>query len=335
VFRDSREITLLQTSRIQSVLHNLSRKVFEKKAVWNMALYVEDGPVSLDSSFRHPRKVFSSKRPHLFERGPHTQADPFLFVLNEELYIFFEIVIPGGVGKIAVYRTRDFREFEYIGIILDESYHLSFPFVFSCDNHIYMLPETSSANEIMLYKFANFPFGLKKNRTLLYGRYCDSFVLRKQDTWFLFTTSEKGLEIYYSDCLLNENFIPHPSNPISIDPQFRRSGGGPICMGGELYRVSQDCSETYGRNISFIKILELSKISYIEEVTRKNFIELTEYWNTDGSHHFSAVSFNNRYVVMVDGKCSDYFFNRLTSVLNRTFPALLLRARRLAPLART
>ncbi len=305
------------------LLTNTVRRFFCKNIVWSMALYTTKNSFSADMDFPFSTHLFDSKKIRFFKKHPRVQADPFMMVHESHLYIFFEIITPGEVGKIAAYKTKDLAEFDYLGIILSEPYHLSFPFLFRQSNNIFLLPESSKNNELTLYKFKKFPFEPVKIKTLLHGRYVDSFIVNKNEVFFLFTTSDKGLEIFFSENISEEEFIPHPKNPICVDPIFSRSGGGPLYINGELHRVAQDCSSTYGKNLNLIKILELSKISYSEILVKKDIFTLNENWNQCGSHHLSLEFFKGQHVIMVDGKQNDYFANKVMDCLRRIYKNIL------------
>ena len=299
-------------------LSKVREALFGDRAVWNMTIYVTDEPFSIDFDLKQPRKIFSSSHPKLFGLHPHTRADPFLFVDGGYLYLFFEIVFPRQQGKICAYRTKDLQHFEYLGEILHEKHHLSFPFVFRGDDErqIFMLPKSSGSGIVALYQFLDFPRGLTKIRELLSGVYYDSFLVKRRSTWFLFTTSAKGLEIFYSEDLLEGVFAPNPLNPVNSDSRYSRSAGGPLSVAGAMYRVAQDCSGTYGRNIHIFRIDELTPSRYRETLVRENAIDLSDLWRSLGSHHISVALFLNKNVIATDGKENDFFLNRYFSLLS-------------------
>ena len=70
----------------------------------------------------------------------------------------------------------------------------------------------------------------------------DSSLIMNNNTWYLFTTSDRGFEIYWSEDILNDEFKPHAMNPITSDKKFERSGGSPLLIKGKIYRFIQNCS---------------------------------------------------------------------------------------------
>lgn len=279
--------------------------------LWSFALYRQDQPFSPHQRLGRPVRVFNSRRLRLSGRHPHTRADPFVVAHGEWLTVFYEHMAPKGVGKIAGLRTRDLESFEPLGILLDEPHHLSFPFVFGHAGEMFMMPEARASGEVALYRFTDFPHGLRKLRTLVARPLADPFLLRHDGLWFLFATSSEGLEIHFADDPVTGIFRPHPRNPIVTDRRYCRSGGGPIALPGQLLRVAQDCSVRYGDNIHLIAINTLSPHDYAEELVVADFFERSEPWNRDGAHHLSVTAFGDATVIAADGKHEDRFVNRL------------------------
>jgi hypothetical protein len=126
-------------------------------------------------------------------------ADPFLLVIGDDLYVFVEVKRFGEDGRIDVFHTRDLERFDRIQDVLPVDYHVSYPMVFRSGKAIYLIPETSSAGEVSLYKYDSFPGPRRKVRTLLTGSYVDTTVLEHDGRVWLFTTSDAGLELFYTD----------------------------------------------------------------------------------------------------------------------------------------
>jgi hypothetical protein len=298
-------------------LPKLAGKLFGKRLIWSIALYAVDGGFVPGSSLGAPFMVFDTKRIDLSGASPHTRVDPFLFVHGDRFYIFYELVSRGGRGQIAAIRTSDLKQFEDLGVVLRAPFHLSFPFVFQDRSSIYMLPESECGDELALYGFDAFPFGAKKVRVLLQGLYADSHLLKHMNRWFLFTTRGDEFCVYVAEDLLTGEFSPHPTNPITWDPKISRSAGATIRLEGHLYRVAQDCSDTYGKNVSLIEITELSPVAYRERVAVKELFALDASWKSEGAHHLSICRFLRKTILATDGKQVDYFANRISALWRR------------------
>ena len=289
---------------------------FKRNRVWSLAVYVEPSDFSFEKRPRAVWFVLNAKKRR--KSGHiHTFADPFLFPFGGELYLFYESQAVGEDGKIDAYKTRDLIEFEYVGEVLREPFHLSYPFVFSEGSSVFMIPETCSQNEVSLYKFEDFPYKPVRTRVLLKGPYVDSSMFKHGGVCYLFTTSDAGLEIFFTDNIETGDLEAHRCNPITNDPKYRRCGGSLIEINNVLYRIAQDCSSEYGKNISILKINDLSKNSYNEEVLVSDYFELDETWNSKGGHHLSMAEFNRQWVIAVDGKQNDLYVNKLMTLIYR------------------
>jgi hypothetical protein len=124
------------------------------------------------------------------------------------------------------------------------------------------------------WKTTEIPEKWKKKSVLVSGTYVDSHILFFEDTYYLFTTRKIKLEsgsieqydyelcLFFSDSL-NTTFEPHPKNPIRTGRKYARSGGPIVLKNGKIYRIAQDCTNIYGRELHFFQInvdLILSKI---------------------------------------------------------------------------
>lgn len=85
-------------------------------------------------------------------------ADPFGLWRNERLYVFAEAYdyrSPKGTIDVLVYdRTGKMIEQKQV---LQESWHLSYPFVFEHEGETYLLPEATASGRLSLYRARNFP----------------------------------------------------------------------------------------------------------------------------------------------------------------------------------
>ena len=261
-------------------------------------------------------KVFSSRMLRLTKNTIHTQADPFLFVDKEWLYLFAETQRVDRHGEIEAWRTRDLENFEHLGVILHLPQHVSFPLVFRSEVGVHMLPETGSSNELAIYTFGDFPFQLRKQLILLKGKYFDSTIYQKNGLWWLFVTSEKGLELYYSANLL-ANFKMHPVGVVSTNFSDCRSGGALIEWNGKLFRPAQNCAKSYGSNLGIMEIVNISENEYAEILVKPDIFDTSVNWRGCGAHHLSFAKFNGRNILAVDGRQSDYWVNKPLSLIRK------------------
>lgn len=239
------------------------------------------------------------------------QADPFLFVKGHRLYLFYESQYAAEKGILRMTSTTDLKEWTAPVTVLKEPFHLSYPFVFDYQGETYMIPESEEANCIRLYKgnedLTEFHFVrtlLTKERTEdIKANYCDSHLLFKDGTCYLFTSVSYGwtyhLELYATDDLLHHDFVSHPQSPIYIGNDHGRCGGSVLHLDDSYYRVSQNCLDSYGGNVSLLRITAIDKDNYQEELYKKDLLEPEGIFK-EGGHQLNIVKFNGQYVYATD-----------------------------------
>lgn len=236
-------------------------------------------------------------------------ADPYLFVKNDMLYLFYEAKYGHKPGIIEMICTKDLKTWTDPVVVLKENHHLSYPWVFEENGKIYMMPESKQADCIKLYEcdkddLSHFSFKTK----LLEGQYVDSCIYRDGKNYFLMTSEKKdgiyNLKLYVSDSLTGK-YTEHPKSPLMKNNKFGRNGGSFISEGGKLYRFAQDCSNNYGENIHVIEITSIDKDNYSEKVVKESIFDRnTEIFN-GGGHQYNFVDFNGRRIVATDAKESN------------------------------
>ena len=82
-------------------------------------------------------------------------ADPFLFVYQDKLFLFYEKKRNYSPGVICMTCTEDLTHWSNSVVVLEEHFHLSYPYVFEEKGNVYMIPETSAVGDIRLYKAYN------------------------------------------------------------------------------------------------------------------------------------------------------------------------------------
>ncbi|KAJ4769451.1 Glycosyltransferase family protein [Rhynchospora pubera] len=243
-------------------------------------------------------------------------ADPFLFVQGETFYLFFEtknsITLQGDIG--AAMSNDQGATWQQLGIVLDEEWHLSYPYVFTENNQIYMMPEGSRKGDLRLYRAIEFPLKWKLEKIIINKPLVDSFMIKHQGKYWIFGSdfSSSGarkngeLEIWYADSALG-TWKPHKKNPIhNTDKSFgARNGGGPFLYQGHLYRPGQDCGGTYGRSVRLFKVNTLTTEEY-EEVEVPLGIEKPvkgiNAWNGMRYHQLDVHQLpSDKWVAVMDG----------------------------------
>ncbi len=253
-------------------------------------------------------------------------ADPFLFVNDDILYLFYEEKINYyGKGVIKLTTTKNLRDWSVPQTVLKENFHLSFPFIFKMGNDLFMIPESGEDKSIRIYKPNDDLTEWTFYKKILSGHnYKDSSIYIKNNILYLFTTINQErtltLRLYYSEDLDN-NWVEHPCSPICTGDDIARNGGSVFHYRNELYRPVQNCRDLYGGNLSVFKIKELSKTVYHEEVMKEDIFPRHIPFYFLGGHHFNYIEFQNEMIVASDGL--QYDFNAF-NLIQRLYNALKL-----------
>ena len=303
------------------VLDKIVGSLFRKDVTFTAALFVDD-KLSLDI-FNEQHLLLKLELKHLWKPKPLLfQADPFLFVKGDELFLFYELQNWDDPGCIAMIKTTDLKRWSNPEIVLKEPFHLSFPFVFEDRGSIYMIPESQENDSVRLYKANDNLSSFSYVRTLLQQKkkkgihfnYNDSHVYKKNDKYFLFTSYQKDWmyyqELFVSSDLLEGEFERHPQSPICDSNEFGRNGGSLIEYNGKLLRVTQDCHKSYGDNISLMEITRFDESHYEEQLFMHNVFPCNSIF-VDGGHQLNIVRFNNSYIYATDYKINKWTWYQL------------------------
>jgi hypothetical protein len=243
-------------------------------------------------------------------------ADPFMVKIKDDWLMFFEVFNQKRYqGEIAFARSQDGYHWTYQHIILAEDFHLSYPYVFEFESNWYMIPESCEANSIRLYRAKKFPDTWEFVKEILVGsRFVDASILHFNDVWWLFVGVEpiEGaacslMRLYYADSLLGD-WVEHPMSPIVSDNlEISRPAGRMRQITDLPIRFAQDCTKTYGYNVTAIQIDLLTKSEYAESKIQADGTYLFELGsmscNQIGMHHIDFVVLDNgRCIACVDGR---------------------------------
>lgn len=233
-------------------------------------------------------------------------ADPFMINENNKWYMFFEVLNQKtNQGDIGLAISDDALSWNYQKIVLDEPYHLSYPFVFKHNNEMYLIPESSANYEIRLYKAKTFPTEWELEKVLLTGNYVDPTIFQHNNHWWMFAGERHDiLHLFYADDLKGE-WKKHPLSPLIVkDGNISRPSGRVILYNNNLYRFTQDCTPEYGMLVRAFKIEELSKTTYRESAVKENPVIYPiggSGWNSRNMHHIDAHTINDNWIACVDG----------------------------------
>lgn len=239
-------------------------------------------------------------------------ADPFIFVHNEVNYVFCEVFDKLKNRGYIGYFTIKNNQISRVKIVIKNKYHMSYPFIYSDNNNIFIIPETLSNNNVVLYKAIDFP---------------DKWILHKEifnNNSFVDVTVYKNW-IFCSKII--NNSIPHCTHlyiynnksksgmfsklelisnyPVCTDISAARMAGRIFEYKDEIYRPSQDCSDgEYGKGLVFNRIEHISENEYRESVYKRKY-KGNIYIKGMNIHGIHSYSINNEYEV-VDVKIKSF-----------------------------
>lgn len=201
----------------------------------------------------------------LGDDGTRFYADPFPFAWEGRDYLFVEDYPHAGrKGLISVVEFDVDGEPGRPRVVLEEDYHLSYPQVFARDGAIWMLPESSGANRLVLYRADPFPDRWVLDTVLVEGaQISDATLLERERRLWLFAAVGDGLgsasdtlHVYSAESLRGP-WMPHSQNPIQIDRAAARPGGAFVRHGDAVMLPMQDGTQGYGGGLGLARLLEL------------------------------------------------------------------------------
>lgn len=167
--------------------------------------------------------------------------------------------------------------------LLEESFHLSHPFVYKEDNKIFVIPESLGGNAVKLYELCNNKLIFIKD--LLIGRFVDSLLINTDKGFYLVTTSvdsrfNEEKRLYYSEDLILSKFLEvHDFQPVT-DPYVSRSAGFLKVEDNHFINYCQNPFPFYGRSISACKLYYNGQFELMHEIK----VDALKY---KGIHHFA------------------------------------------------
>jgi hypothetical protein len=214
-------------------------------------------------------------------------SDPFLLRRDGALHVFVEeCPYETGRGRIAMLSRSASGEWSEARTVLERPYHLSYPFVFEHEGELLMLPETTAAGRVELYRCVRFPDQWELDAILVDNFAGADATLWFQDgRWWMFVDVKDELHILYADSPRGP-WRAHRGNPVKSDSRSSRPAGRIFRDGEDVIRPAQDCSLQYGREVVFNKITRLTPDEF-EEV---ELGRLRTPWNgSTGCHTFNQL----------------------------------------------
>jgi hypothetical protein len=225
-------------------------------------------------------------------------ADPFAVARGDAIHVFVEAF--DYRTKHAVIEQHEFGPglvWRQKSVALARPFHLSYPYLIEDGGEIFMIPESSRAGEIALYRAKKFPDEWVRETALLPGvAGAEASVIRHEGRWWMFYTvagakarDQRELHLAHAEKLTGP-WRHHSLNPVLNDRSGARPGGTPfVAENGDVILPVQDCSHTYGGAIRFLRFKTLApeQIAF-EHLGSKLTGDLVSATHTEGFHTLSG-----------------------------------------------
>jgi hypothetical protein len=233
-------------------------------------------------------------------------ADPFGIWRDGRLYLFVETYdYRERLGRIEVLILDSAFNIQERRLVLEEPWHLSYPFLIESEGAVYMLPEANRSGRLTLYRAEAFPFDWKPVYTISLDHVAiDATPVFYDGLWWLFYTpalsrAEKfgALHVAFAPGLMGP-WKTHPLNPVRFDMSSARPGGTPVVTADGIILPVQDCSKTYGGAMRTLHITRLTPEKFEARATAAIHAPSNAQPYTAGFHTLSAAG----NVTLIDAK---------------------------------
>jgi hypothetical protein len=217
-------------------------------------------------------------------------ADPFMLRRADGWHMFFEVWDwHQNKGAIGHARSGDGRAWSYESLVLEEDFHLSYPYVFEWAGEVYLVPESFRAEGVRLYRARTFPSEWECVAELIAGALVDPCPFHAAGRWWLLAGGKEGseLRLYGASDLLG-TWEEHPASPVVADDPVRSRPAGRVVVvdGDRILRFAQRCDTGYGLDVRAFEIEELTAAHYSERELPGPILAASGVgWNAAGMHH--------------------------------------------------
>ncbi len=260
-------------------------KIFGRSLKWNVAYQFinewKNPTLSKSIIIKNPKNGFL--------------ADPFVIKYNNKTVIFVEdYSFKKRKGKISAYEINS-ENYKKLGTVIEEEFHLSYPFLIEDKEDLFMVPETHQTKDIRIYKCTEFPLKWKLHKILISDiGAVDTNIFQFNNKYWLFTNLDTSnssdysseLHIFYADNIESSEWKPHALNPVIFDSKKARNGGMIYSEKKNTYRVFQKQGfDNYGESIGISRIKTLTENEYEEEICMNVMPDF--FKRISGTHSFS------------------------------------------------
>lgn len=283
---------------------------------WSIGIFTGSSPLDFPASENRAGPVLTAE--DVTDVSAYFVADPFLIDDGDLWYLFFEVYnLRSEQGDLAVATApRDNpRDWTYRRIVIDEPFHLSYPYVFRWNGEFYLIPESYETQSIRLYRATRFPDEWELESILVEGReYVDPSILRFDDHWWLFAADTRNDTLYlFESENLASGWGEHVASPIVVGDRHKaRPSGRVVIYEGRPYRFAMDVKPPVGTHaVRAFEITEISIRSYAEREAREDPVLRPDGrgWNAQAMHQIDPHRIGpRRWIAAVDGFGEYYLF---------------------------
>ena len=281
-------------------------KIEKEAVIWSIGLYAADVPFEYGPPEGVENPIISAE--DVTDVRAESVAEPFMINVDGIWQMFFAVMnAETETGEIGWATSQDARVWQYQRIVLREPFALSYPCVFCVDEEYYMLPQTTEAKSINLYKADRFPEEWSLVGNILDGEWVSPSVFFFDGRWWMFATPAASrnceLDLFFAESLAGP-WSEHPMNPIvEGDRRKARPAGRVTVSGDKPIRFAQDCRPYYGSRVRAFEIYDLTTSRYGEREVEESPVlsARTMTWNRSGMHHIDLHSVEEGWLACVDG----------------------------------
>jgi len=201
-------------------------------------------------------------------------ADPFPISRDRTMHVFFEdFDHRRGKGAISAIAFGPAGPVGAAFTVLEEPWHLSYPFLIEDEGEVWMVPESSASGAVSIYRADPFPHRWRRETDLLRGiEASDATIVFYDGRFWMFATVGDGavsaaLHVFLAPRLLGP-WRAHPKNPVLLDRSCARPAGRMIVRNGRLWRPVQDCRRAYGAALGLAEVTRLDCKGYDQAVRK-------------------------------------------------------------------
>ncbi len=227
-------------------------------------------------------------------------ADPFILsVTDSEIEVlveeFYDPIDRGRISKLVI--DKNSYTLKKCIPILELDTHLSFPVIFRANNEVYIYPESSRSQQLVLYRYDCDSETVEVLKVLSGEPLTDATITTLFGSPYLFSTRmpepNKNILNIYSAHEWDGDYRLKQS--VTFQDNTARNAGEIFKIGNRFIRPAQDCNGAYGRGIVFQEVFFQDGMFSFQELKR----HYPKSWRYHLGMHTFSVQEN---IAVVDGR---------------------------------